>query len=477
MGEARAQPVSRKLTGADLRALGPFLWLDQVQAGDVLLTRGISRGATVVAIASGGSYSHAAIWLPLAGASDGAGATRGRGWSAVNLIESDPLGVGSTLLEVLHLSRDGGPTRLAARLPGVRTAMLLRHPEMAGVPDQTLAAAVDALANSEFYKSYTARERLADAVNLPAGLKPIVRRGLALANPQDVTPGLFCSELVAKFYADLPLPLFDTSAAPAEVSPSRLAAPGSRLFPVTGAVVLPEALGRSAYAEPPAYARPAGLFRETMLPYLVHETHVAAKVSSLAADLEAAVQANRLAQNAEARSAHERVMEQILLYAAGPTLRPGWSRAIRRMLGRGLWIQALDARLAPVEAAGAPKDDLPLHYATLALRELYHRLRLDLQHDFTRTELLLALRLLRNQPRRGRRKRKMLMRNWRALARCHAEARVIVEENSVLKMPQFAPVIVDPRYDAYWTELLAGARADALAALAAVGATEEVAEP
>lgn len=62
-----------------------FLDAELIQAGDVLLTRGPSVLSTVIATATGGAFSHAAVWMHV-----------GEALGGVMLAEADGLGVDFT---------------------------------------------------------------------------------------------------------------------------------------------------------------------------------------------------------------------------------------------------------------------------------------------------------------------------------------------------------------------------------------------
>jgi hypothetical protein len=189
--------IARAQIGAGaLRQRAPFLVIPKLETGDVIVLRGKKPRSKVIAGFTGGSYSHAALWV-------------GHGC----LVESDGAGVGETFPQLLSLSRGNG--REVICLPAeepVSELVVLRHPGMASVSEKARADALARLRQREFYSDYSELARLPKlAVRAPAVLRRVAERtfgkfdGLVAPNR---APGAFCSELVAIYFEVLGLPLF-----------------------------------------------------------------------------------------------------------------------------------------------------------------------------------------------------------------------------------------------------------------------------
>lgn len=453
-----------EVTGAALRALGPLLRLDKVQAGDVMLTLGRGLQATWVAMASGGLYSHAAIWLPsrLDGSSVGS-----RGWPYLHLVESDVLGVGPSLLETIWLDTGAGERWSVARLPeGLQAVVLLRHPDMAAVSNATLDAAGAKLTESEFYRSYAALDRLVDASSLSEIVRPAARRAMALIDPKATLPGSFCSELVAKYFRLLGLALFDPDLDPHKVSPSRLAQ--SLLMPVEGATIAPADLGSSARAWLPDGPLRRTLARERSLAPMVAQKGQVARFAHVVDDVTANATRQRQEQIKEVSARQAEIAVQIEALMARQDRWPGRD-AMLRLVAHSVFLGCLDRRLQPLEAPDPRTQPLELYYAALALRERYLSLQRDLNDAWLRRTVLDALYVNRPKSHGGLgrpRVRRKVLKMWREHRAERPQVEAMLESFSVDAMPHVAEVIAGGACQRHIFEILGGAQEDAQVALA-----------
>ncbi len=205
-----------------------------LQPGDVLLSRAQGWRSTVVARATGGPFSHAAIWLP-----DDILPT---------LYEADGQGVGPTHLQPVHV-RDGVHAEMGYLLPGEPGDFALwRHPGVSALSPVQLQRAACALRDQAVYRRYARLHRLSHTLagqGLRArALRATARLALPLIDPRAHEAGhagIFCSEFVCLYFRLLGLPLFTHERAPDTVSPNHLAGRDSLLREVDGAFIRPRA--------------------------------------------------------------------------------------------------------------------------------------------------------------------------------------------------------------------------------------------
>lgn len=227
-----------------LRKLAPFVILDAIQPGDVMLTRGMGKDSKVIASASNlnnalidatlqlsltgrhdslHSYSHAAIWLPM-GIPDDDGIYRSQPHKA--LAESDDLGVGFTHLDLFMLNLGNGRIIAAAKIPtGAVKPVILRHPDLHTKSWQTLMEASTHLINADFFKDYSQFDRLIKPARLPRHLENVARFYMRYQDGKrpELTRGKFCSELVGTFFNLIDMQLFVSGRAPDATTPNDLA--------------------------------------------------------------------------------------------------------------------------------------------------------------------------------------------------------------------------------------------------------------
>jgi hypothetical protein len=195
---------------------GYFVRFSQIKAGDVLLIKSSGKSSDLIkAFSKGGLYSHAAIWLPI-----------NPGSPYLVLTESEDAGVGPTFLARGEYVTENGVEGYDPFVPDVEKADVYRHPALAAMDPESLARAAHQLAREEFFFGYSKLERLAGAVDRFRSLRPLIAFGLQVIDTRDrnLEAGVFCSELVARYFEILGVPLFDSFGRPEEISPSALAA-------------------------------------------------------------------------------------------------------------------------------------------------------------------------------------------------------------------------------------------------------------
>lgn len=258
--------ADRHLSAVALRERSPLLRLGEIRPGDVLLTRGRKAHSAVIAAATGGNFSHAAIWLPMKDF-----------YSGYQLAESDGKGVGWTPLHLFSGNLDGKHTEnVAGILGGAVRAVVLRHPALETIPSADLQDASARLHDRAFYRSYTNFMRLPAAARLSGGQLLIAQSLFALADRRrdpSRRPGTFCSEFVAMFFQELGIPVLKTDLQPEQVSPNDLAGQDSLLCPVKRAVVRASEISDSAYGY--AHTTYASFERGVFLPRAVQESAAA----------------------------------------------------------------------------------------------------------------------------------------------------------------------------------------------------------
>jgi|SRR5215813_2371015 len=204
------------------------LRLDRMKPGDVLLSHGGEPESHAIAMMSGGPFSHAAMWIDL-----------------FRTLESDGGLIGPKRTRHLGYAKLDGEHIVVAEIAGAPAACAVyRHPGMSSIPVERFAAALQAEMHESWGKDYSEYYRLVMLARLPAGLSvanslvPLAAEATRAWERRfagDKIHGAFCSELVARFFQRLGLPLFDQERLPEHVSPNDLAR--SALWPVEGAVV------------------------------------------------------------------------------------------------------------------------------------------------------------------------------------------------------------------------------------------------
>jgi hypothetical protein len=220
---------SEKLNPKKLQSLSPFLKLDKIRPGDVLLTRGRAAHSTFIAKATRGEFSHAAIFLPVENSP----------WPF--LVEADGFGVGFTHLPLVFLSVEEFRTITVYSIPNSPlTYKLLRHPEIENKSSEQLYQAASELQAKVLHRRYSILSRLIKPVDLPDNFKDFTEKLIRLTESRiDASShtGVFCSELVAMYFDALGVPLFEKQRSIQSVSPNHLDESASLLKEVPDAFV------------------------------------------------------------------------------------------------------------------------------------------------------------------------------------------------------------------------------------------------
>jgi hypothetical protein len=243
---------------SDIASVNYVIRVDRLRPGDVLLTRGSDKYSSPIASGTGGLYSHAALWLPRLGAEPPYAEP-----FDLQLFESEDLGVGETHLAEAFVTTSDGQRFLARLVPDALAIGLFRHPRIEALDPAELGVAARRLRESDEHLGYSELDRLALAVDWSPLLRSRLAAVLRTKDDRDIAlvPGPFCSELVAKYFAELQLQLFDEARLPEQVGPNHLAA--SRLQEVPDAII---SSGSVVRLEP---LRQIGLSRKEALPAFV----------------------------------------------------------------------------------------------------------------------------------------------------------------------------------------------------------------
>jgi hypothetical protein len=202
---------------------------DMIMPGDVLLTHGGAKISKVIAQLDGGRFSHAAVFV-----------------SPVDLFESYDMVAHASIESVGH-TIIGGKKVYLARLPrNPVQAELWRHPDAGSITWDIFKEVYAKVLEEQWGYDYPPYARLVPLARLPAFVKWLAKKWYK-NRPKSPIPGDFCSELVARFYERLNLPLFDGSRATDGVSPNDLAK--SKLQMVKGAILRREEI-ESFYPQP-----------------------------------------------------------------------------------------------------------------------------------------------------------------------------------------------------------------------------------
>ncbi|MFB0493594.1 hypothetical protein ABIE45_006250 [Methylobacterium sp. OAE515] len=276
-----SSPDERYLSASAIRDRCPLIVSAAVQAGDILLTRGPGHESALIAAATGGLYSHAAIWLPFR-LEDEDGKIVGQ---SLHLIESDDHGVGESYPERLYLEGEIFHRQLCyCTAPGTKSALLLRHKNIHLVSQEEIISATRSLKESEFYKAYSELHRLLEATKFVPTVRKALELFLRFQDRADINlvTGSFCSELVAKFFKLLNLDLYNFDQAPSSISPNDLSR-SALLCAVAGAVINKDQVSDSATAYRSRYTN---VFkRDVILPGFVRQNSLTIRFSEKIAAL------------------------------------------------------------------------------------------------------------------------------------------------------------------------------------------------
>lgn len=221
-----------------------YLIIEKLRSGDVLLTRGTTPRAGLIAYGTKGQYSHAALWVvPKEGV-------------IPILMEADSVGVGPTFLPTVTLTGPDGRPIFAYALSDLEAISLLRHPRIQDLDPGVVSEVTEELVEDVSSRRYSALVRLSDMLDT-SYLRGPARKLFAAIDVVNRDPrghqGIFCSELVAMYFERLSLPLFE-GRPPSAMSPNHLAEAASGLQPVTDAIIDAEAarfMTKTPAAHPP----------------------------------------------------------------------------------------------------------------------------------------------------------------------------------------------------------------------------------
>jgi hypothetical protein len=197
--------------GEEFRLPPLMLRSDLILPGDILLTKSIEKESGLIAVLSGGDFSHAALVInqALTFESDG---------DIIGFRPISWIGWGSVYNEGTRLAQVAGNPAICA---------IFRHPDMGKISDANFAAALRQEMKESFRRNYSELYRLVRLANLSA---PVVSFATAAAKLyhharklENQITGPFCSELVAKFFNRLDLKLFSDPLSPCDITPNRLA--------------------------------------------------------------------------------------------------------------------------------------------------------------------------------------------------------------------------------------------------------------
>jgi hypothetical protein len=197
---------------------------ERMQPGDILLTRGAGAQSALIDFATRPTspgiagkppgYSHAAIII-----------------SQSSTFESDGGIVGFRAIRGLGWIMLEGKDCYIAEIPGKPTfCRLYRHPLMGNVSPNLLRETFDSEIRNSWGKDYSEYHRLVRLafpdVSTLGRTKNVVANAVALLEEwfiYDKLHGPFCSELIARIFSRLDLPLFNGTVAPDKVTPNALA--------------------------------------------------------------------------------------------------------------------------------------------------------------------------------------------------------------------------------------------------------------
>jgi Orthopoxvirus protein of unknown function (DUF830). len=184
--------------------------MEALRAGDILLTLGSEKKSAAIAQFSKGQYSHAALCL-----------------NQSVIFESDGGLIGDKLLQNLGSAIIDTKRVFLSGIPGnpVQCAVY-RHPDIDTVSSVRFEEAMGQEMSESYGKDYSEKYRLVPLAQCGPVMKRLLDAYFRFEHRSkyaDSISGPFCSELVAKFYERLQLPLFSEAKRPDQISPNDLA--------------------------------------------------------------------------------------------------------------------------------------------------------------------------------------------------------------------------------------------------------------
>ncbi|WP_347989939.1 hypothetical protein [Methylomonas sp. AM2-LC] len=383
---------SKKLNPKKLQSLAPFLRIDKIRPGDVLLTRGRAARSTFIAKATRGEFSHAAIFLPLEYALQ------------PTLVEADGLGVGFTNLPLLFLSSTEFGNFSVYSIPDAPKAYkLLRHPAIESkTPKQLLKAASD-LQEKVLFRRYSILSRLIKPVDLSDRIEEISEQVVKLMESRKGVSshtGVFCSELVAMYFDALGITLFKKPRSAESVSPNHLDENSSLLKEVPEAFIDLSQL-EHIEGELSDFCYPE---RKELLPAIVKQRQGTEDIIGKLKEFEALVQSRLSEQSIASQEMGQQIYDQIVQSA---TQAGDWGQyeLVNKYLTFAnevyLWnhlekqTYARDQQFSKPDVSFEERADWT--QACLKLTEITLSLRSKTQRAYLRTSLLFSLKVIRHQ--------------------------------------------------------------------------------
>jgi hypothetical protein len=201
-----------------------FLRKDLLDVGQVVLMQGNELKSSVIAMATEGRFSHAALVI----AQDG----------FLQLFDSLDIGVGIMFMSATATGEIDREFVELVEIAGVSSLAVYRHPLIRDIDPAKIASATESLIATYSGKQYSRHERLPGTLQRLRPLTPVIApvfRAFDRRRFPESVYGPFCSELVMLFFEKLGLHVFNDRTSADKVAPSYLAR--SRLVEVKGAAV------------------------------------------------------------------------------------------------------------------------------------------------------------------------------------------------------------------------------------------------
>ena len=414
-----AEKHGRRYPAAELRAWAPFVRKDAIKAGDILLSRGRGAESWAIALSTRGRYSHAAFFLPFRfdKVVEHKGVEVPLKGVFLDVVEADDEGVGAVPARPLTIASGGRKYDVLRFADGraATVAVLLRHPAMASVDERMLEQTARIFSDTELLRSYSSMERLAGPLRLPGLLKRVFERALRARYPQPegpILPGCFCSELAAKFYNRLGVPLFSKAIIAENISPNDLVPSRSLLKVVPDAIVTAADIADDATGETITELLQDEL-RARFLPRLVwikafqergydEETKRIESINAFVKqkDDERRKRDDQL-RGTQATFVHQRIVDA----RSDETILPLVRRMLDSLLNRSTYLVVLRDHLR--------SEQVP-RQAGAELRRIHDRAFIDLALGFTRATTLTTMARARQLPAEiGRKVRMRAIADWR----------------------------------------------------------------
>lgn len=207
-----------------------FVRYDKIRPCDVLLVNGTSVKSKAISRFSSYKesedsdghdvYSHAAIWTKFVD-KENTGLQ-----NYIQLTESDGDGVGAGREVTVALRLKTGESIVAYVFRGVKSAKVLRHPQIDTISDETLLEKFMRIEQEHFYRQYPDILHVLEASVVNEYFWSVVTKCRYAINEtrknNSINKGMFCSELVAEIYESIGLMLFSEHIPPHLVSPNQL---------------------------------------------------------------------------------------------------------------------------------------------------------------------------------------------------------------------------------------------------------------